>query len=336
MIEFLEGILEFDKQKKYDIEIVIDCLVIKLNLYQWLVGFFEMVFKVGNGLVLILVLGMFEEILFQSYGCMFCGDSISEIILWFFFFNSFYGVCEMCSGLGMFMVIDFKCVVGDFGFLISEGVLLLLLKSMCFWCMCMICILVQVFGFELMMLWCELLKKICDFVLFGIGDCELQFEFKGKCLIYQWKGIYEGVVLMFECCYCDIDFFGMQMRIEEFMLIQVCFDCDGCCFKFEVFVVFVLGYFIDQFSEFFVSDLCEVVVKFDLSEKEKLILGKVLQEVCDWFIFFYDVGVGYFSFGCVFGIFFGGESQCICFVMQIGSKFMGVFYVFDELFIGLY
>ncbi|MEM6703441.1 MAG: excinuclease ABC subunit UvrA [Acidobacteriota bacterium] len=336
MVELSEGIPELDKQKKHNIEIVIDRLVIKPDLHQRLSGSFETALKVGNGLALISVPGMPEETLSQNYGCTSCGDSISEITPRLFSFNSPYGACEACSGLGTLMAIDPKRVVGDPDLSISEGVLLPLPKSMRSWRMRMIRTLAQALGFELTTPWRALPKKIRDLVLFGTGDRELQFELKGKRSTYQWKGTYEGVVPMLERRYRDTDSPGMQTRIEEFMSIQVCPDCNGRRLKPEALAVLVSGYSIDQLSELSVSDLRAVVEELDLSDKEKVISGKVLQEVRDRLTFLHDVGVGYLSLGRASGTLSGGESQRIRLATQIGSKLMGVLYVLDEPSIGLH
>ncbi|MEM1249919.1 MAG: excinuclease ABC subunit UvrA [Acidobacteriota bacterium] len=336
MVELSDGIPELDKQKKHDIEIVIDRLVIKPDLNQRLAGSFETALKVGNGLALIAPQGLPEETLSQNYACSDCGTSLSEIAPRLFSFNSPYGACEACSGLGTLMAIDPKRVVGDPDLSISEGVLLPLPKSMRSWRMRMIRTLAQALGFKLTTPWRELPKKIRDLVLYGTGDRELQFELKGKRSTYQWKGTYEGVVPMLERRYRDTDSPGMQTRIEEFMSIQRCPDCNGRRLKPEALAVRVSGYSIDQLGELSVSDLREVVEGLNLSEKEKVISGKVLQEVRDRLSFLHDVGVGYLSLGRSSGTLSGGESQRIRLATQIGSKLMGVLYVLDEPSIGLH
>ncbi len=336
MVELSEGIPELDKQKKHDIEIVIDRLVVRPDLHQRLAGSFETALKVGNGLALIAPQGLPEETLSQNYSCADCGTGLSEIAPRLFSFNSPFGACESCSGLGTLMAIDPDKVLGDTTLSISEGVLLPLPRNMRSWRMRMLRTLSQALKFDLTTPWKKLPKRVRDLVLYGTGDRELSFELKGKRSTYQWTGTYEGVIPNLERRYRETDSPGMQSRIEEFMSIQPCPECKGRRLRPEALAVRVAGYAIDELGEMAVSELRDVVGKLKLTKKEKLISGKVLQEVRDRLTFLHDVGVGYLTLGRSSGTLSGGESQRIRLATQIGSKLMGVLYVLDEPSIGLH
>ena len=336
MVELADGLPELDKKKKHDIDVVVDRLVVRAGIEQRLADSFETALKVGKGLVVVAPQGLPEETLSENYACADCGTSLAEITPRLFSFNSPFGACSSCGGLGTLMAIDEDLVVGDPDLSILEGAIRAVPASSRSWRMRMLKTLSQAMGFELTVPWKKLPQRARDVILYGTGDRELEFELKGRRSTYSWRGSYEGVVPSLERRHRESESPATRAKIERFMSVRSCPECDGRRLRPEALAVTVSGYSIDRLSALSVSDLRERLERLELSDKERFIAGKVLQEVRDRLGFLHDVGVGYLSLERASGTLSGGESQRIRLATQIGSKLMGVVYVLDEPSIGLH
>ena len=325
-----------DKQKKHSIDVLVDRVVIKAGLEKRLADSLETALKVGSGLVLAAPEGLPEETLSQHFACAECGTSLTEITPRLFSFNSPYGACATCSGLGTLMGVDPDKVVIDPERSIDAGALALFQPGSRSWRLQMLRTLASAMKFSLATRWSRLPSRARRVILEGSGDAELAFELRGRKSAYSWQGKWEGILPMLERRYRETDSQLVRSEIEKYMSVQTCDACSGRRLRPEALAVTVAGQSIDRLSSLSVGELREVFSRLELAERDRAIAGKVLQEIADRLRFLDDVGVGYLSLDRSSATLSGGESQRIRLATQIGSKLMGVLYVLDEPSIGLH
>jgi len=324
-----------DKQKKHDIDLVVDRLVIKEGLEKRVASSLETALRVASGLVVLAVEGQPEEMLSQNYSCSQCGFSLPEIAPRLFSFNSPHGACPECSGLGSLMGIDVAKVVVD-PELSIEGGAIGPWRSGSSIQLRMVENLAAEMGFSLKTPWKKLQREVREVLLSGSGDKEISFKLEGKRSSYSWRGKFEGLLSRLERRYKETDSQAVRGEIEKYMSVRVCPACQGKRLRPEALAVQVGGLTIDRMNVMPVSQLLELVRGLELAGREQLIVAKVVQEVRDRLGFLENVGVGYLTLDRSAATLSGGESQRIRLATQIGSKLMGVLYVLDEPSIGLH
>jgi excinuclease ABC subunit A len=359
-----------DKQKKHTIDIVIDRLVVKEGMAQRLADSLETATRVTKGLVKILYaapvipsrndgeesparkngkrksagdpspstgLGMTanEELLSQNYACPDCGVSIGEITPRLFSFNSPYGACPRCSGLGVLLEIDERKIVPDASKSVRDGAIALWKEGSDNWRLKQIHTIAKHYKFSLDTPWEKLPEKARNSVLYGSED-KIKFEFQGDASAYQYTGKYEGLVPMLQRRYHESDSDEIREEIERFMTPTKCPECDGRRLKPEALSVTVSGRPIDKVVALQLGAAGEFFETIALTPREEQIAGKILKEVRDRLGFLNAVGVGYLTLDRNAASLSGGEGQRIRLATQIGSKLMGVLYVLDEPSIGLH
>ncbi|MCP3960942.1 MAG: excinuclease ABC subunit UvrA, partial [bacterium] len=327
---------DLEKQKKHDIDIVVDRLVVKPGIEKRLASSIETALKVSGGLVVLAPQGAREETLSQNYACIDCGTSLTEITPRLFSFNSPYGACPECSGLGTLMGVDADKVVIDSGLSISAGAVGPWRPGSSSFQMRMVENLADDLGFSMDTPWKKLPMRVRKVLLQGSGKREISFSLKSKRSSYKWQGVFEGVVPRLERRYRETESVAVRAEIEKYMSIHTCPSCDGRRLRPEALAVTVGGHAVDELLRMPVARMHQEVRRFDLSRREKTIVSKVLQEIADRLRFLVDVGVGYLTLDRSSATLSGGESQRIRLATQIGSKLMGVLYVLDEPSIGLH
>lgn len=327
---------DLDKKKKHNIDIVVDRLVVKGGIEKRAAESVETALKVANGLIVLAPRGGQEETLSRHYACSDCGTSLAEITPRLFSFNSPYGACPECSGLGTLRGVDPERVVVDPEISINEGAVAPWKPGSTSFRMRMVQSLAQHMGFSLGTPWKKLPKKVRDVLLYGSGDQEMNFVYEGKKSSYKWQGSFEGIITRLERRYKETESAGARNEIEKYMSISPCTACRGRRLRPEALAVTVGGYPIDELGHMPISDLLALVQGLKLNKRETAIVAKVLQEVRDRLGFLDDVGVGYLTLERSSATLSGGESQRIRLATQIGSKLMGVLYVLDEPSIGLH
>ena len=219
--------IQLDKKKKHSIDIVVDRLVIRPGLENRLASSLETALKVSGGLVIVAPSGVAEETLSQDYSCASCGTNLAEITPRLFSFNSPYGACATCSGLGTIMAVDEDRVIADPERSIDAGAIAPWPSSSKSWRMRMIRTLAKEMNFSLDRPWNKLAKKVRETILYGSGDHELTFELSGKKSSYTWTGAYEGIIPVLERRYKETDSMSVRAEIEKYMAIHSCPGCDG-------------------------------------------------------------------------------------------------------------
>src|SRR5438132_4836635 len=360
-----------DKQKKHTIDIVIDRLVVKDGIEQRLADSLETATRVAKGLVKILYAearvipsredgeespskgrrkrggdpsssaslgttnGPREELLSQSNACPDCGISIGEITPRLFSFNSPYGACPRCSGLGVLLEIDENKIVPDPAKSIEEGAIAIWKEGSENWRIRQIHTLAKHFRFSLTNPWNKLPERARNCILYGSED-KIRFEFQGSDSSYHYTGNYEGLVPMLQRRYHESDNDDIREEIERFMTPKKCPECGGRRLKPEALAVTVAGQPVDRVVALQLRDAVEFFKTIALTTREEQIAGKILKEVRDRLGFLNAVGVGYLMLDRNAATLSGGEGQRIRLATQIGSKLMGVLYVLDEPSIGLH
>ncbi|HEX7707147.1 MAG TPA: excinuclease ABC subunit UvrA, partial [Thermoanaerobaculia bacterium] len=325
-----------DKQKKHTIDIRIDRIVVKEGIAQRLADSLETATRVSKGLVKILYQDdKREELMSQNYACPDCGVSIGEITPRLFSFNSPYGACSRCSGLGLLLEIDERKIVPDETKTLAEGAIALWKEGAENWRFRQIETIAKHYKFKLTTPWEKLPEKARNCILYGSEE-KLKFEFQGSDSAYQYNGKYEGIVPMLKRRYHESDSDDMREEIERFMTQAKCPECAGRRLKPEALSVTVAGEPIDRVVARQLSEAATFFHEVQLSTREETIAGKILKEVRDRLGFLNAVGVGYLTLNRNAASLSGGEAQRIRLATQIGSKLMGVLYVLDEPSIGLH
>jgi excinuclease ABC subunit A len=325
-----------DKQKKHTIDVVIDRLVVKEGIGQRLADSLETATRVSKGLVKILYAqDNREELLSQNYACPDCGISVGEITPRLFSFNSPYGACQRCSGLGVLLEIDERKIIPDPKKSIEGGAIAIWKEGADNWRLKQINTLAKHYKFSLTTPWEKLPEKARNCILYGSED-KIRFEFQGSDSSYHYTGNYEGLVPMLQRRYTESDSDDMREEIERFMTPKKCPDCAGRRLKPEALAVTVAGRSIDEVVGLQLKEAEPFFRTIALTEREEAIAGKILKEVRDRLHFLNAVGVGYLSLDRSGATLSGGEGQRIRLATQIGSKLMGVLYVLDEPSIGLH
>ncbi|MEM6454688.1 MAG: excinuclease ABC subunit UvrA [Acidobacteriota bacterium] len=335
VVDLSEGVPELDKKRKHTIDVVIDRLVIKDGLEQRLSASLETALKVGDGLVILAPQGAEEETLSQHYACAECGFSVPEITPRLFSFNSPYGACETCGGLGTLTVVDPDKVIVDPKRSINAGAVAPWRPGTNSFQMRKVETLAETLGFSLDTPWNKLPESIRRAMLHGYDE-EMTFTIESERSSYAWQGTFEGLIPRLERRHKETDSAAVRNEIEKYMSVRTCASCGGRRLRREALAVKVDEHPIDALIVMPIRELLPVVDALDLSSRDRTIAAKVLQEIRDRLGFLADVGVGYLTLDRASGTLSGGESQRIRLATQIGSKLMGVLYVLDEPSIGLH
>ena len=334
MIELAEP-PTLDKQKKHTIDVVIDRLVVKEGIEQRLADSLEVAVRVAGGLVKILYADdEREELLSQNYACPDCGVSVGEIAPRLFSFNSPYGACSGCSGLGVLLEVDPRKLVPDESKSIEQGAIAIWKEGSENWRVRQIQQIAKQLRFRVNVAWSKLPEKATQAILYGT-DKELRFVWGGEGG-YEYEGKFEGLVPMLQRRYRELEDDDARDEIERFMTAKTCVECGGRRLKPEALAVTVGGHPIDEVVRLQLQDAEVFFTDLSLGARDDKIAGKILKEVRERLHFLNEVGVGYLALDRASATLSGGEAQRIRLATQIGSKLMGVLYVLDEPSIGLH
>ena len=335
----LEENITLNKNKKHNIEIVIDRLVMKEDIRSRLTGSVETALKLSSGLVIIDVVGDKELLFSQNYTCIDHPDvNIPELSPRMFSFNSPFGACPTCTGLGKFRKIDPDIVVPNKDLSINEGAIKASgwnfseggIARMFFDG------LAEKYNFSLDTPFKDLPKNIVDIIFYGTGEEKIKLVWNFKFREGITYGKFEGIINNLERKYKDTDSDYVIDEINSCMSDVVCPDCGGERLKKEVLAVTVRGKNISDFCKMSVEEAIKFISDLDLNEREKIISKNILKEINNRLRFLEDVGLKYLTLSRATGSLSGGESQRIRLATQIGSCLMGVMYILDEPSIGLH
>ena len=332
--------IKLEKNKKHNIEIVVDRLVARDTMRQRLTDSVETALKLADDLVLIDVIGK-EEILFsQNYSCPDCDINIEELTPRMFSFNSPFGACPQCTGLGVEQRIDRDCIVPDPTKSLAEGAVVASgwnsvgnKKSIAY---NQYLALSKHYGFSIDTPFGELSNEIQDIILYGSGKERIKFEYQSTYSGGVYSVPFEGVITNLERKYRDTNSEYMKNETEMIMIDVVCSLCHGKRLKKESLAVTINDKNIIELCNLSITDTVKFFDNLKLGENDTIIAEQILKEIKSRLKFLMDVGLGYLSLSRATGTLSGGEAQRIRLATQIGSSLMGVLYILDEPSIGLH
>lgn len=335
----LEEDIKLEKNKKHNIEVVIDRIILKEGIESRLSDSLETALKLSDGLVLIDVMEHEELILSSNFACIDCGISVGEINPRMFSFNNPYGACPACDGLGSKMELDLGLVIPDETLSINGGALAPWSKGgISNYYAMLLGALAERYGFSMDTPWNELSEEHQKLVLYGAAANE-KFHFNYINLFGEEKvhtGKYEGVIPNLERRYRESTSDWVREEIETFMNENACVVCKGQRLKPEVLAVKVNGYNIAEVTDMTILEAADFFENLQLTERQQLIGHQILKEIKARLNFLVNVGLDYLTLSRAAGTLSGGEAQRIRLATQIGSGLVGVLYVLDEPSIGLH
>ncbi len=332
--------IQLDKNKKHNIEIVVDRLVIKEDIARRLTDSVEVASNLAGGLVVINIVGEDRDILFsQNYACEDCGISIEELSPRMFSFNNPFGACSTCTGLGAQLKVDPDLIIPNKELSILEGAITASgwnnikgdsISRMYFEA------LSKKYNFKLTTPIGELPPEILDIILYGTKGEKLKLTYERENGHGTLMQPFEGIINNLERRYRETQSDAMRRDLEDCMSERPCPDCGGKRLRKEALAVTVGGINIDTFCRKSVTEALEFVDQLELSPQKMLIADRILKEIKNRLGFLQSVGLQYLTLSRAAATLSGGESQRIRLATQIGSSLMGVLYILDEPSIGLH
>ena len=336
-VRSLDEDIRLDKQIKHNISVVVDRLVVKDGISSRLTDSLETALKIGGGLVIADFSG--EEQLFSTqYACPVCGASIPEIEPRVFSFNSPFGACPDCLGLGYKQHVDPALIYGDGSKSLNEGALTVTgwnmdtgnMSEMYFRA------LSKRYGFSMDTPYRDLPDNIKHILLYGNGGEKIDMEYKSGTFTGKFSRSYEGVVNNLERRYREAGSDYVKSEIEKYMTTTPCKTCNGDRLKKEALAVTVGGINIARLSEKSIYDISAFFRGLQLTKTQQMIAARLLKEIDARLNFLINVGLGYLTLSRGAATLSGGEAQRIRLATQIGSGLTGVLYILDEPSIGLH
>lgn len=326
--------IKLEKNKKHTIELVVDRLVVKEGIRTRLTDSLETALQVGEGMVVI-VRDDEDIILSEKFACIECGINIEELTPRMFSFNSPYGACPECDGLGEMQEFDPELVL-DKNLSLEKGAIRPWSSSSSRYIWQLQESLAKALGFSTRTPLKELDPDIIDIILYGYDE-KLSFEYTnrwGRTRTHTTR--YRGIINYLERRLQDTNSEGVQDSLERFMRIVACPGCQGARLRPEVLAVTVDGLSIAQVTAFSVEKALDFFSGLQLSSREEMIAREIKKEIRARLSFLKNVGLEYLTLERRAGTLSGGEAQRIRLATQVGSQLVGVLYILDEPSIGLH
>lgn len=335
----LQDEIKLSKTKKHNIEVVVDRLVIKDGIQSRLTDSVETATKIGNGLLIIDIIGEKEELFSLNYACPEHGVSIEEMSPRMFSFNNPFGACKKCDGLGTFKEIDSDLIIPDKKMSINQGAIKAsgwnVAEGSSIARMYMDA-LAKEYNFSLDMPVEMINDEGLNAILYGTDGKKLKMKRVTSYGSGTYLSEFEGIINNLKRRYAETTSDYARTAIEEVMQECTCGECKGSRLKPEAMAVTVGGKNIYEFCSMSVSEELDFVNNLELTEKEQMIGNLVIKEIKERLTFLNSVGLDYLSLSRESGTLSGGEAQRIRLATQIGSSLMGVLYILDEPSIGLH
>ena len=343
----IDKVPELNKKVKHDISILVDRIVINSSLGNRLAESVETAVNLANGLLFVEYenetlpkkFRKIEKIIFSTkFACPESGFTIEEIEPRLFSFNSPYGACEECDGIGVKLNVDPKLVIPNEKKTIADGAIEPWSKSTSMYYVQTLTSLAKHYKFSLNDKWEKLPKKIKEIILFGSDDEEIKFSYDDGYEKYSHKKTFEGVINNLERRYLETDSDWKREEISQYQSDTKCERCNGQRLKEEALCVKIVNLNISEVSEKSIYDASKWFGSLEekLDQRQLKIAEHILKEIIERLDFLLNVGLEYLTLSRESGTLSGGESQRIRLASQIGSGLTGVLYVLDEPSIGLH
>jgi excinuclease ABC subunit A len=329
---------DLDRQKKHTIEIVVDRLVLKSDIKNRLTDSMETALKLAEGLATVNVLGQPpEDLIFSDkLACVTCGISVPELAPRMFSFNSPYGACPSCDGIGAHLEIDPDKIVTNPGSSVYDGaiggtwgfgksMLRMAVEAMA-----------KKMRFDAGAPFTQLPREAQRQLLYGSGQDEYAYEYREGRNRYYFRKAFEGVIPSLMRRYKDSESSSLREEIERYMSLEPCGACEGARLKPESLAVKIDGRNINDYTSLTIKEAVRAFAGLQMSERDRHIAHQVLKEINERLGFLLNVGLGYLTLSRTAATLSGGEGQRIRLATQIGSRLTGVLYVLDEPSIGLH
>jgi len=331
----LDQDISLNKNQRHDLDVVIDRIIVKDSITSRIYDSLEIAIKLGKGLAKILVNG--NEILFsEHFSCPICGFTISELEPRLFSFNSPFGACKTCHGLGFTRKIDEDLLLPDKSLSIKDGVFKKYTGNESIYFQ-QIEQTAKAHNIDILKPFNKLSRKEQEILLFGSKE-EVDFKYISKTgnMYHQSKKPFEGVINSLERRYLTTTSRGIHEWIEKMMRDIPCKDCSGKKLNEEALSVYIDGLNIDDFTNLSILHLREWIENINLPKKDYEIARPIIKEIKARLDFLINVGLDYLTLSRSSSTLSGGEAQRIRLATQIGSRLTGVLYVLDEPSIGLH
>ncbi len=336
--------IKLEKNKKHDIEIIVDRLIVDPKIQKRLADSLETALGIASGLVLVDVLngktdGEERELLFsEHFACVDCGISYEELAPRMFSFNSPYGACPRCNGLGTTMEVEPEFVVPDKKRSLRQGAIAPWGEGKDGWYFNQLQSVAQHYGIDLDTPWEELSPEHRKILLYGSNGEEIRFTYKreSRNVRAEFTSRYEGVVHNLQRRYKSTESSYVRSWIEEFMNVKPCPECHGARLRKEALAVRVGGKNIQEVTALSIKQAAAFFANLRLTEREQSIAHQILKEIRERLSFLVNVGLDYLTLDRSAGTLSGGEAQRIRLATQVGSQLVGVLYILDEPSIGLH
>lgn len=334
----LSETIKLEKNKKHNIEIVVDRLVIKEGINSRLADSIETASSLTKGLIIVSVNDGEDMLFSQNYACPDHGVSVEELTPRMFSFNNPFGACPKCTGLGVFMRVDPDLVIPDWNKSIAQGGI-----KGSGWAMEGSTIATMYFEalakklkFSLDTPIKDLPDEVVDVILYGLKDEKLKVTRKNMYGEGSYYADFEGVINNLERRFRETQSSWIKEEIESYMSAVPCEECGGRRLSKVSLAVTVGGINISEFCDKSIKEALEFINSLELTDREKMIADEILKEIRQRLGFLNSVGLDYLTLSRSSGTLSGGESQRIRLATQIGSSLMGVLYILDEPSIGLH
>ena len=328
---------ELEKNKKHDIAIVIDRIIIKEGIRSRLFDSFEAALRLADGYSVVDVIGQEEMLFSEHYACPYCGFTVGELEPRLFSFNAPFGACPECDGLGIKLAVDEDLVIPDRSLTLREGALVpwnpissqyypQMLEQFCL-----------SFGIDMDTPFEKLSKEEQHLILHGSNGKTFHFHYENdfggvRDVEVPFEGVLNNIYRRYH--ETNSDFTRDQMRL--YMTELTCSHCHGYRLNEQALAVKVGGIHLGELSEKSIQDALAFLEQLTLTEQETMIAKPILKEIKDRLTFLQNVGLGYLTLSRAAGTLSGGEAQRIRLATQIGSNLSGVLYILDEPSIGLH
>lgn len=331
--------IKLEKNKKHNIEIVVDRIVVKPQIESRLSDSIEVASGISGGIIIADIIDGKEMIFSQNYACPEHNISIEELTPRMFSFNNPFGACEKCTGLGVFMEIDPELIIPNKDLSIRQGAI----KSMG-WnslddssiAMMYYNGISQHYGISLDTPVKDLTKDQIDIFLYGTGETKLKLHRSNNFGDSVYYSSFEGIIPNMQRRYNETNSDFAREEVRQCMSEKLCPECHGMRLKKESLAVTVGGLNITQITNMSVNDCINFFASLKVSERDKMISERIIKEIKERLGFLKSVGLEYLTLSRSAGTLSGGESQRIRLATQIGSSLVGVLYILDEPSIGLH
>jgi excinuclease ABC subunit A len=332
----LDEDIVLEKNKKHEISVVVDRLVIKKDIQRRLTDSMELTLSLSEGKAVVEIPGS-EEIFFsQKAACPRCGISLPELTPQMFSFNNPQGACDDCSGLGTKRYLDPDLIVPDPDLSLREGAIAPWAKRHSVYFQQMLDSLCKHYEVDVYSPFRDLPQEVREAFLYGSGEDEIPFYFERDDRRYSYTRPFEGVIPNLERRYHETDSYQVRYEIEDYMSVRDCPACKGARLKPASMAVRVGGKSVNEITALSIGKTYEFFEELRLGPKEKQIARRILKEIRDRLRFLKNVGLEYLSVDRPSATLSGGEDQRIRLATQISSGLTGVLYVLDEPSIGLH